>query len=735
VQGVGFRPFVARLADKYRINGFVQNSAFGAFIVASGDEASLDGFCIELRSSHPPLAKIDKITITKTDTTVSDGFYVEQSSSDGTKISFFPPDLSICPECERELFDKNDRRYGYPLINCQNCGPRFTLIKALPYDRAKTTMDVFEMCDACKNEYENKADRRFHAEPVSCEVCGPSFYFTDAKGEVLGSSKNADMLSMVGDALESGSIVAMKGVGGFHLLCRADSNEAVVRLRSKKRRAKKPLAVMFKNIDELSAQCEMSQKEIDTVCSYERPITIVKKSKNYSLSPFISHESAFLGVFLPYSGTYSWLTNLVSFPIVATSANISDEPIITNEKELFERLNGTFDFACYYDRHIVVGCDDSVVRVSGDDVIKIRNSRGYAPVFKMLDGKYENTFCAGAHQKNCFSFVFENILLTSGHIGELGSLDSAESYGKSVKHFADMYDVRFSLAVCDKNRRYASSEYVRSLGIKTLELQHHKAHFLSLLFEKDMLGDNALGVVWDGTGLGDDGKMWGGEFFVKQNYEITRVASLPYFWIIGGEKAAKEPYKCAISLLLSFGKQKEAEEFAQKIGIAKDESKLLFDAFDKKLNCYETSSMGRLFDGVAALLGVVGKESYDGESGLMLESLYDGGDEFFECKALDVRALLELILSEGSSAKTATKFINTLSRWIVAISVKYDLPPCCSGGVFQNAALVSSLKKECSKQNITPIFHSKFSPNDSAISIGQAAFAKLYFEDKIKENI
>lgn len=734
VQGVGFRPFVAQLADKHSINGFVQNAAFGAFIVANGDDASLDSFRADLKTSHPPLAKIEKIIVEKTDESVLQGFYVKQSSDDGAKISFFPPDLSICQDCERELFDKNNRRYGYPLINCQNCGPRFTIIKALPYDRARTTMDAFEMCDACKIEYEDKNNRRFHAEPVSCEVCGPTFYFADRVGEVIGSSKNADMLSLAANTLREGKIVAMKGVGGFHLLCRADSDDAVARLREKKRRAKKPLAVMFKNIDELAKQCELSLKEAEVVSSGERPITIVKKSKNYSLSPLISHKSAFLGVFLPYSGVYAWLMNILSFPLVATSANISDEPIITDEKELFDRLGGAFDYTCYYNRRIVVGCDDSVVRVSGDDIIKIRNSRGYAPVFKMFDDKYENTFCAGAHQKNCFSFLFENILLTSAHVGDLNSLESVEAYEKSIEHLADMYNIRFSLAVCDKNRRYASSEYAHSLGVKTLEVQHHKTHFLSLLFEKDMLDADALGVIWDGTGLGDDGKVWGSEFFVKRNYEITRVASLPSFWIIGGEKAAKEPYKCAISLLLSFDKQKEALEFSNKIGLTEDESGLLFDAFERKINCYETSSMGRLFDGIAALIGVVDKDSYDGESGLMIESLYDG-EEFFECEPLDIEALLGLILLETKAAKAATKFINTLSRWIVAVSSAYDLPVCCSGGVFQNAALVSAVKKECARLDRRVIFHSKFSPNDSSISIGQAAFAKLYFDGKIKENI
>jgi hydrogenase maturation protein HypF len=738
VQGVGFRPFVTRIAKKYSLCGFVQNSFFGALIAVEGDTENIEKFCLELQHSTPPLAKIDDIKITLQSTAFFKDFVVKESTEDGKKISFFPPDLSICADCEKELFDKNDRRFLYPLINCQNCGPRFTLIKALPYDRERTTMDVFEMCDKCKDEYGDINDRRFHAEPVSCEVCGPKFYFTDANGAVLQKSKNADVLECVADALRENYIIALKGVGGFHLLCRADNDEAVLRLRNKKRRAKKPLAVMFKNIEELGKECEASAFEKSVVCGAERAITILKKSKNCSLSPYISHESAYLGAFLPYSGIYAILMDKVEFPLVTTSANISDEPIIYEESELFKKLESCFDYACYYDRQIVHGCDDSVVRSSGEEIIKLRNSRGYAPVFTKTDFYFEkNVFCAGAHQKNTFSICFENNILNSSHIGDLGSLDAVASYEKSIEHFQKMYGFEFGLAVCDKNKRYASSKFAKSLGVKTLEIQHHKAHFLASLFEKNALDIDALGVVWDGTGLGDDGKVWGAEFFVKSGYEIDRALHLESFWVLGGEKSAKEPYKSAFSMLLSFGKQDAADRFGKQIGLANDETKLLFEAFDKKINCYESNSMGRLFDAVAALAGVVAKDSYDGESGLMLESLYDENDgsyfDVFDGVNLNISVLLDEILKQNSPKEVATKFINTLSKWVVAVSGEHDLPIFCSGGVFQNAALVGALKKELKTFKNRPIFHSKFAPNDSSISFGQAAFAKLYLSGKIKE--
>lgn len=381
VQGVGFRPFAARLASKYAISGSVKNSANGAFITLCGESAAIDNFIYELQNSVPVLAKIDAISIKESTPRELDGFFVEDSVDCGAKNALFPPDLTICEECEKELFEPENRRFLYPLINCQNCGPRFTVIDSLPYDRSRTTMRFFEMCKACKSEYENILNRRFHAEPISCPDCGPSFYFADERGGILETSKTGKILERVAIALNEGKIVVMKGIGGFHLLCRADSDEAVKRLREKKRRAKKPLAVMFGSMEALKNECELSSYEEGLVGSKERPITILKKLSAYSLSPLVSHESSFVGAFLPYNGIYSILFCLIDFPLVATSANISDEPIITDEKELFARLGGAFDYAFYYDRVIVQGCDDSVVRASGKSTIKLRNSRGYAPHF------------------------------------------------------------------------------------------------------------------------------------------------------------------------------------------------------------------------------------------------------------------------------------------------------------------------------------------------------------------
>jgi hydrogenase maturation protein HypF len=729
VQGVGFRPFAARFASKYALSGSVKNSANGAFITLSGESAAIDDFIYELQNSAPVLAKIDAITIKELQYKRFDAFVVEESVESGAKNALFPPDLTICEECEKELFEPENRRFLYPLINCQNCGPRFTVIESLPYDRSRTTMRFFEMCEACKSEYKNILNRRFHAEPISCPDCGPSFYFADECGSVLQTSKTGKILEHVAVALNEGKIVALKGVGGFHLLCRADSDGAVARLREKKRRVKKPLAVMFGSMGDLKKECELSSYEEELVGSKERPITIVKKLPAYSLSRLISHESAFVGAFLPYNGVYSILFCLIDFPLVATSANISDEPIITDEKELFARLGGAFDYAFYYDRVIMQGCDDSVVRASGESVIKLRNSRGYAPSFLKTSTFSAPVFCAGAHQKNCFATCFNDTVAVSSHIGDLGSLEAAEYYERSVEQMRSLWNLSFSLAVCDKNSRYASSAYAASLGIPMLKIQHHKAHFLASLLEKEMLRSDAIGIVWDGTGLGDDGTVWGGEVFVKNGYEITRVAHLPQFWLIGGEAAAKEPRKAALSLALSFLGEEESRTTAMRLGFSEAEIKLLFDVFAKKINCVKTTSMGRLFDGVAALIGVAQGECYEGESGLMIESLYDASSRESFGDIADMGWLLRNILSENDIGVAATKFINTLAIYVKSISSEYDLPIFCSGGVFQNAALVGRIKEETDGHKV--FFHEKLSPNDSSVCIGQAAFASLYLNGHI----
>lgn len=737
MQGVGFRPFVVKTALKFLISGYVKNSPNGVFIHAEGGD--VDGFVDELQSSYPPLAKISSIEVTGADFFGYGGFVVSPSEESGEITAFFPPDLSICDECKKELFDVQNRRYLYPFINCQNCGPRFTVINALAYDRAKTSMSVFEMCPECSAEYSDTTSRRFKAEPISCPNCGPTLYLYDSDKNEVASSKNGDILKKTALLLESGAIIAIKGVGGFHLVCDATSDRAVKGLRERKKRAKKPLAVMFGSIEEVKKECLITPAEERLIGQIERPITVVKKSSSFSLSGSISFESSFIGVFLPYSGVYEVLTREFSKPIVATSANISDEPIITGEETLFERLGGAFDYCLTYNREILHPCDDSVVRAAGEDTIKIRNSRGYTPFFRVQKlCSDEAVFCAGAHQKNTFAAMFRDRVFVSPHIGDLSSLGAMDRYKEGVESFAKMYGLNFTVAVCDKNPRYASSVFAKELGVKTLTVQHHKAHFLASMYEKNRLDEDAVGVVWDGTGLGDDKTVWGGEFFLKTGYEISRIGSLSPFWLVGGEAAAKEPRKSGFSLLLAALGRDEAVSVADKFLFSSAEAELLAAGFDKKLGAVRTSSIGRLFDGAASISGLIQKDSFDGESGLLLESMYDDtvNDKYEDAVCggrLSVEGLTRSVFFETDKKLAATKFINTLAFWVKSFTEGYDLPIYFSGGVFQNAALVYAIKREL-KGSKQLFFHTEFSPNDSSICLGQAAYAKLFFEGKIRDS-
>ena len=740
VQGVGFRPFVAKTALQFSIAGYVKNTPNGVLIHAEGDSESVDGFFSHLSISYPPLAKISSIAQTESGYTGASGFVALPSDESGSVTAFFPPDLSICEECKKELFDPNNRRYLYPFINCQNCGPRFTVIKALAYDRAKTSMSVFEMCSECAEEYSDISSRRFKAEPVSCPNCGPTLYLYDKNKELIASSRNGDILEKTAMLLRSGAIAAIKGVGGFHLVCDALNDEAVKELRGRKKRLKKPLAVMFSDLEAIKKECSVTSDEEGLISSIERPIVLVKKSDSYSLSNLISFDSGFVGVFLPYSGLYEVLAAKLQTPLVATSANISEEPIVTDENTIFEMLGGVFDYCLTYDREILHPCDDSVVRAADGETVKIRNSRGYAPFFKSQKLPDNGAvFCAGAHQKNTFAALFRDRVYVSPHIGDLNSLGAIDRYKDGILSFAKMYDLTFTAAVCDKNPRYSSSIFAKELGVKTLTVQHHKAHFLASLYEKNALDTDAIGVVWDGTGLGDDGAVWGGEFFLKTGYEISRIGSLPQFWLMGGEGAAKEPRKSGFSLFLeTYGKERAILE-AERFSFSRDEAMLLAAGFDKKLGAVRTSSMGRLFDGVASICGLAQKDSFDGEAGLLLESLYNpllnaGYDGVVNGKELSVDGIVRSVFLERDKSVAATKFINTLAYWVKSFTQGYDLPVYFSGGVFQNAALVYAIKREL-RGRAGLIFHTEFSPNDSSLCLGHAGYAKLFFEGKIKENI
>jgi hydrogenase maturation protein HypF len=586
-------------------------------------------------------------------------------------------------------------------------------------------MGVFEMCDECKGEYENPLDRRFHAEPISCPKCGPKLTFSDKNGIEI---KCEDPVKMCADELKKGKIIAIKGLGGFHLACDATDFVAVESLRIRKRRAKKPLAVMFKTVDGIQKICKVNKKELSLLVSRHAPIVILKKKKKFSLVQNLSFESGFLGVFLPYTPLQLMLFSHIDFPLVMTSANISEEPIITEFDELIKKLGNVVDFVLDFDRKVINGCDDSVVRVFGGHQIFLRLARGYAPMNSNISGRFEiDTLAMGAQQKSTISFGIKNLVVTSAHIADLFSVESIQKYKNTIKSLSNLYGFEPRMVVNDKNIAYESTKYAKEFGVKTIGLQHHKAHFLAGLYEAKLLGREALGVIFDGTGLGDDGTVWGGEFFVYKNHKIVRACHLKEFWLLGGEASAKHPNRSALAILFDiYGDEVLEMKNHTTESFTSLELRTLLQLHKTGANSIRTSSIGRLFDAVASHIGLVQKESYDGESGLLIESKYDSSiKSIYDVKISDKIDFSEVFRADDGPIKGASKFLNTLAFVIGEVASKYNLPIVFSGGVFQNATLCQLVSKELKSRSLKAHFHKNLSPNDSSISIGQAIYGRM----------
>jgi len=730
VQGVGFRPFVYNLAVRLALVGWAKNGAEGVEIVVQGDNESLRKFEQALKSDKPALAVVDSIEITNIDTTALERFEILFSDDSSSASTFIPPDITVCARCETELKDRSNRRYGYPLTNCAECGPRYTIIEDLPYDRSRTSMKAFKMCSSCEAEYKEPSNRRFHAEPISCPKCGPTLTLKDAKGSVVDSD---DIVGLAAQLIKEGKIVAIKGLGGFHLVCDASSEEAVRVLRERKRRPKKPLAVMFGSLETIKNECRMSKNEEELLISKNRPIVLLQKNDSFSLAGSLSFESRFLGCFLPYTPLQLVLFSHLDTPIVATSANISDEPIITDEKELYDRLGGVFDYSLDFDRAVVNACDDSVVRMSDDVTIHLRLARGYAP--RSLKTKWrfkEPVLALGAQQKSTVAIGTNDIIVASAHIGDLFSAQSIEAYKRSIHNLQRLYRLEPKAVVCDKNPAYASSVYAKESGLSTFAIQHHKAHFLAGLYEAELLEAPALGVIFDGTGLGDDGQdgkksIWGGEFLLYDGKNMQRVCHFKESLMLGGEVTAKEPRRSGLSRLFDiYGEEALGLHCPTTKAFKPYELQALYKMWQSRANSLPSSSVGRLFDAVASFAGVSQMSGYEGEAGLLMESFYDPTIK----AAYDVLVADDIDFSQVFLDKTNTQtvkvsmFFNTLSYTVGAVASRYGLPVVLSGGVFQNSVLCALVNNELSRRGLKVHFHKALSPNDSSICVGQAVYAQ-----------
>ncbi len=726
VQGVGFRPYVYGLARRCALKGYVLNDAMGVQIVLEGPAEALAIFESRFFEALPPLARIDSCERRESAAEGLREFEIRSSDGDTAgRSTAVSPDMALCDACREEMRDPADRRYGYWLINCTDCGPRYSIVRTVPYDRPNTSMASFAMCDACRSEYEDPTNRRYHAQPLSCPDCGPKSYYREGGRETEGEQS---LLSAV-EALRAGKIVAVKGLGGFHLMCDATREESVRTLRERKRRPSKPFAVMFPTLESVRECAVLSDAEAEALGSATRPVVLLR-SRSSRIAPSVAPGIDRLGAFLPYTPLHERLFDAVGVPLVATSANLSDAPIIRTEAELFEKLSGVFDGVWWHERKIVNACDDSVLQMLDHRPLMLRLARGYAPFTMRLPRPTDRRILAvGANQKNSIAIAFGETLILSPHIGDLGSVEAFGYFERTLETFKRFYDFEPDLIVCDKHPGYETARWARAQDVEVLEVQHQHAHILAAMAEYGM-EEEVLGFAFDGTGYGDDGTVWGGEVLRCRGSEMARVASLRPFRLLGGEKAVREPRRSALGMLFECYDLETVLklELPTVRAFERDEIRMLHAAWERGLNAPVSTSAGRLFDAVASLAGVCQRVSYEGESGLLLEAaakVPDASGAWPRSEGVIdwsnfVRKLAEYRTTPEAAAGA---LIGALAETMVVIARSEGLPVVLSGGVFQNRTLLERVIRRLDEEGVRYAIPSRVPVNDGCIALGQIWYA------------
>ncbi len=737
VQGVGFRPFIYRLAKKYHLAGFINNSSQGVLIEAEGNEDDLKEFLQSIENEKPPHAFIQDLECAYLEPAGYSGFEIQVSSVSGEKSAIILPDIATCPDCLEEIFSPNDRRYLYPFTNCTNCGPRFTIIEDLPYDRPNTSMKVFPMCGVCLKEYSDPENRRFHAQPNACPVCGPHLEFWDGSGTRL--SAYHDALEQAASEIRSGKIVAVKGIGGFLLMADAGNDDTLRELRSRKRREEKPFALMAPDISWVESYCEAGESEHKLLHSPQSPIVLVRKSKQVTgVSDDVAPGNPHLGVMLPYSPLHHILMRLLKRPVIATSGNLSDEPICTDEHEALTRLKGIADYFLVHNRPIVRHADDSIARIVNGREMILRRARGYAPLPVLLgqsESRYETALAVGAHLKNTVALNRDHGCFVSQHIGDLDTLQSRDAFGKAISDLRSIYQLRPSKIISDLHPDYASTGYAVALGIPHFTVQHHVAHIAACMAENH-LDPPVLGVAWDGTGYGDDGTVWGGEFIVIEEDSYRRAAHLRTFLLPGGDQAVKEPRRSALGLLHEISRGKPEKFGLPTIRSFSDtELSAVSRMLSQRINCVYTSSAGRLFDAVASIAGLRQICRYEGQAAMELEfeAVESDGVYPFRFKeekdalVIDWEPMILSMIEEyehHSLQRVASRFHVTLSEMILETAKKIGLKTIVlGGGCFQNKRLLELVLQKLSQEGFKVFWPRSFPVNDGGISLGQITAA------------
>ncbi len=734
VQGLGFRPFICRLACELGLVGWARNTAFGVEVVIQGEQQRLSHFVSCLQTDAPEFTTITSIDhkehhrLDLTD-------FVILPSTPGEHHTLLPPDLATCADCRDEVFSPRNRRASYPFTNCTVCGPRFTIVHALPYDRAMTTMREFRLCSGCAAEYENPADRRFHAEPVACSACGPHVWLEGKKAPTTLNQQDA--VTQAATLLRAGAVLAVQGLGGFHLVCDATNDAAVQRLRHAKDREQKALAVMVATLDAARKYCEISVAEAALLASVQAPIVLLRKRNDALLAPVVAPGNAYLGVMLPYTPLHYLLLRDVGKPLVMTSGNRRDEPLCRTAEEAHLALDGLVDAFLLHDRPIHQRCDDSVIIVSEAGAHPIRRSRGFVPLPVHTPIATPTPILAvGAELKNTFCLLREHEAFLSQHIGDMGSLASQQHFVSSLEHFQSLFKIQPTVVAHDLHPEYATTGFAKDAGLPRIGVQHHHAHIAACLADNGLTGP-VIGVAFDGTGYGSDGAIWGGEFVVADLRDCRRVAHLEYLPLPGGEAAIRRPARTALAYLVTLLESVPQLPFLQ--DVSQEEQRVTLRMLERQLNTPLTSSCGRLFDAVAAIVGLRSQVSYEAQAAIELEAVsahatHDGVVYPFSLENGHIRlgAMLAAIVADTQRhvavGLIGQRFHRSLAEIVRTVCMQIReheglTAVALSGGCWQNRLLLSATMSRLRESGFSVYVHHQVPTNDGGISLGQAVVA------------
>jgi len=733
VQGVGFRPFIYRLAKEAGLDGWVLNTNEDVRIKVAADRAAVDRFTDQIRQQAPPASRIGDIIVETVPPEELCGFRIIGSENLSEAVTEVSPDIAVCEDCLRDMREQSNR-IDYPFLNCTNCGPRFTIIKDLPYDRARTTMHDFTMCPACRHEYGNILDRRFHAQPTACRNCGPEYTLAMGTESISGMQ---EIINRTANLIDGGGIVAIKGLGGFFMACDALNPAAVKRLRESKHREGKPFAVMFGDLGAAGRYCEISETEASLLASWRRPIVILKEKNG--LAPGVSNGFSTIGTMLPYMPFhYLLFEQMKTRVIVLTSGNLAEEPIIIDNRQAEDVLGPVSDAVLRYNRDIHNRTDDSVAMVVREQSRLLRRSRGYVPSPVHTGLSVEGIFAAGAELVNCFCLGKGNKAIMSQHIGDLKNFETLAFYRETVDRFRTLFRMEPQLVACDLHPDYLSTKYARELGLSTVAVQHHHAHIASVMAEHGIT-EQVIGVSFDGTGLGDDHHIWGSEFLVCDLAGYRRLSHLEYMPMPGGDLATHEPWRMAVSYLYRiYGRELVNLDlpFLRKLNLSTVDQ--VIQAIDKNINCPLTSGAGRLFDAAAALLDLCTRSSFHAEAPMRLENIvspttkevypYDDGTQISLAPAF--QAMVHEVMAGVDVGMISTKFHNTVAdiivRRVFRISRESGIRTVAlSGGTFQNRYLSYRVESDLLDDQFRVLVPKQLPCNDGGIALGQLVIAAM----------